>query len=1351
MKKATKLLSLVLSLLLAVTAFAVVPAYAEPSGTAVVFVKDGGDGSGASADSPLGSVSTAATTIARAGGGTIVVCGEATVSGNTAFGTRAGTTIKVTSVYDGVDYREKGAKFILGKAWTNFESREAFEFDDIEIAVMGNNCSFYADGYPITFGRGVTTSLIDQDEKKAANWPNVYGGSACDLSGTDNWPANTSVTVLGGTYNLVVTCGKGDSRGDRPSKDGSLSIGENVTIMGKGTFCDNPVNAAVEGKKILVVNGGTADKADVAEADITITATGNGYVQSLREGVVNLCADSGYAAKIDGEFVVNGEYSYEGASLKVSFEKSDINKAAELAKSRPQMPAAFPGEYIKGYSEPDGTHTFRPENDITIAEATTILVRLMTTEEKVAGKYQTDKANPGDWFYDNVASLDAFGFFDAFDNFDGDRAITRAEFVQLIVLSKKLQKNTDEVEFTDVAADYKYADAIKESTEAGLIKGYKNDDGSHSFKPENSITRAEVVTIINRVFGMADLAPIKYKNMIPAFTDVDPLHWAAYQIIAAAGGKEKPKEEVKLEGTGNVEFAVEGPVVFADDSMPAENDGLTPKTALPYDKAKNLLGDKGGTIVLSGQAHLASNYFLGGIHTGTVLVTSVYDGVDYRSENDAAFIYEASWKNLSCGGDVILDNVAIISKGANCSIYADNHHLTVGKDVVCVLEEGGAYPTIYGGSACDLSATRNYIGSEDTTVSHTGDYNGHVTVNGGTWTGVYGGGKGTTEKPRESNCAVVEIGPDAKVGSVDGRALNEQALVHGLKTIILNNTDAYPVDDSYDVIVSVSGDGCAEAIAQDKESVTIKVTAADGKPVEGLENDTYTFKGEGSMAVTLDAAGNKAVIAGKGDIAVDDGNVTYITDAELAAIDAKAEALKNEILNTKTTVKPANGGKAYYVSTSGDDANDGLSEAKPIKSIDKVNTLSLGAGDVVYFKRGDMWRTLTTLSAKSGVTYSAYGEGAKPIISRSPFDGAKTGTWTLTDIPNVYKYSENMTNDIGSISFNNETYTEKYAQRVHFGYTSDNKAYLGGAVVDNPLTKLTNDLDYWHDLGGPVLTASKGTLYLRSDSGNPAERFSNIEFNPNGHTIRIGGNNVTIDNLDIRHAGSHGISAGTVANLKVTNCVILWIGGTAQNYTAKDGIKWPTRFGNSVEVYGGCDGYLIDHCYIDQAYDAGVTHQYSDSSAGDCIMKNVTYSNNLILNCVYSIEYFNRKNAGTTRYLSNIKINNNICRYAGYGFGITRPDGGMIGHFRSGTIVPDTADFVVENNIFDRSTGNMFYLAAGGDEEIQWKNNTYIQYYGDLYGTIKGAKTMYNGVIAESVKAGFKYPEVGGTYYFMKK
>jgi hypothetical protein len=76
----------------------------------------------------------------------------------------------------------------------------------------------------------------------------------------------------------------------------------------------------------------------------------------------------------------------------------------------------------------------------------------------------------------------------------------------------------------------------------------------------------------------------------------------------------------------------------------------------------------------------------------------------------------------------------------------------------------------------------------------------------------------------------------------------------------------------------------------------------------------------------------------------------------------------------------------YYVDqVNGLDTNDGLTPNRAFKTVAKVNTLTLSAGQSVGFRRGCTWReTLTVPSSgnsTSAVTFGAYGKGAKPRIN----------------------------------------------------------------------------------------------------------------------------------------------------------------------------------------------------------------------------------------------------------------------------------------------------------------------------------------------------------------------------------
>ena len=234
---------------------------------------------------------------------------------------------------------------------------------------------------------------------------------------------------------------------------------------------------------------------------------------------------------------------------------------------------------------------------------------------------------------------------------------------------------------------------------------------------------------------------------------------------------------------------------------------------------------------------------------------------------------------------------------------------------------------------------------------------------------------------------------------------------------------------------------------------------------------------------------------------------------------------------------------------------------------------------------------------------------------------------------------------------------------------------------------------------------------------------------------------MTFDNLFIAYGGSHGIGAGTSENLTVQNCEFWWIGGSLQNYN-----EGAVRFGNAVEIYGGADSYTVSNCYIDQVYDAGVTHQVSDATEGNFAMKNVTYKDNVILRCVYSIEHFIRAREGTTRYQVNILYADNICRYAGEGFGITRPDKTAPSHIRSGGLV-ETSNFVISGNIFDRSTQQLFINVAGGDDAAEYKGNTFIQTKDGAMFRYGGAIISFNDFAPVTLKKKFKCDDTNVFYY----
>ena len=452
----------------------------------------------------------------------------------------------------------------------------------------------------------------------------------------------------------------------------------------------------------------------------------------------------------------------------------------------------------------------------------------------------------------------------------------------------------------------------------------------------------------------------------------------------------------------------------------------------------------------------------------------------------------------------------------------------------------------------------------------------------------------------------------------------------------------------------------------------------------------------------------------------------------LDSISERADKLKKEILAYRHKIPKDK--KIYYFSPNGDDSNDGLSPERALCSLERLNSLSPEPGSEVLFECGGIWRG--NFRAAKGVTYSSYGDGKKPRIYGSPHDGAKVGIWELV-APDVYRYSEKLSDDCGCIVMNRGA---AHGLKLVVNYE-------GETPVDNVthepfvgLENLTEDLMFWHDLGGAVINnPDGGYIYLCSKSGNPAERFEEIEFLPRKNVISIGGDNVTIDNLCIMYGGAHGIGSGTTANLTVTNCVLGWIGGSLQYY--RDGR--PVRYGNGVEIYGGCENYYIDHCWVFEIYDAGITHQLSSGGDSDCIMDGVLYSNNLIEYCTYSIEYFLGKPAreDATRYMSNIVMRGNILRYAGFGWGNQRPDKTTAAHFKGWDHYNRVdGEFIIEDNIAECSR---YMLLHCGTDDDAWNpklnGNTFVQYAGGELGRYGKYPTkllpyIYQNVIRDEFK-----------------
>ncbi len=454
------------------------------------------------------------------------------------------------------------------------------------------------------------------------------------------------------------------------------------------------------------------------------------------------------------------------------------------------------------------------------------------------------------------------------------------------------------------------------------------------------------------------------------------------------------------------------------------------------------------------------------------------------------------------------------------------------------------------------------------------------------------------------------------------------------------------------------------------------------------------------------------------------------TDKAIEAVNYGAQKLEEAIKQTKSEYVLGEGGTTYYVSPEGDDANDGKSPEKAWKTIGRVSREdgTLKAGDVVLFERGGEWRG-QKLWTKPGVTYSAYGEGAKPVFNRSTENGAAPEKWTLVEgTENIYKYNGNIM-DCGTIIFNGG---EKHAVK-HIPMYRDGKYLVRDtSTVFDPKTQLTKNLNFVqldYTKVGTVPSVSEtncyGTIYLRCNEGNPGEVFESIEFSSRDHAI-VAMKNVTIDNIRIINAGAHGISAGNCIGLTVRNCEFEFIGGGIQGYTN----GYPVRYGNAVEIWGSSSVYKVYNNSFNNVYDAAITNQYKigTETANNIAFVDSHFHGNVIRNTKYPIEIFLRNGTDTNEYaIENMVIENNIIIDLGYGLPAQVTDGTTAAAIKSVGTENPSKGYYVRNNIFMNSNRNLFEANALKEEWLpEFESNMYIQKEDALLGTWFGKQYNFD-------------------------
>ena len=297
-------------------------------------------------------------------------------------------------------------------------------------------------------------------------------------------------------------------------------------------------------------------------------------------------------------------------------------------------------KYINGF----GSGIFSPQDALTRAQAANIIYSLLPAGTG-KGPYTasfTDVPSTK-WYYDAVTTLASHKILEGYTDgsFKPNNSITRAEFVT--ILSRLFAMTAESCSFTDVADSKWYYNAVAIAVDNGWVTGYLNSDTTtYSFRPNNSITRAEAVTIVNRVLGRtADKAAIDATERM-IYRDVSPTHWAFYHIMEASvahehsiSGGVETWGDFTLEDTGlnpGLRNPANGDMYYVDDdglilrldaglnTLPNGNTYYAPKDGCNIPKRTAGIYDLGGKLY-----YVQNNYAIRTTRYMTGYETPVYE------------------------------------------------------------------------------------------------------------------------------------------------------------------------------------------------------------------------------------------------------------------------------------------------------------------------------------------------------------------------------------------------------------------------------------------------------------------------------------------------------------------------------------------------------------------------------------------------------------------------------------------------------------------------------------------------------------------------------------------------------
>jgi len=386
---------------------------------------------------------------------------------------------------------------------------------------------------------------------------------------------------------------------------------------------------------------------------------------------------------------------------------------------------------------------------------------------------------------------------------------------------------------------------------------------------------------------------------------------------------------------------------------------------------------------------------------------------------------------------------------------------------------------------------------------------------------------------------------------------------------------------------------------------------------------SYTFSSQGSKTLyawAKDAAGNVSTSA---------SDTTTITVAVVSGI-------------------------TYYVSNTGNNANNGTSEATPWQTIARVNTATFQPGDSVLFPTDATLTIAETGTSDNWITYGAYGTGEKPRIVGS----RQVTGWTASGTPNVWQATFAYTSP-------RQLSGAYYWAEITFENT-DGTDVWGTYKAD--IASLTTEYDWTDDASSHLFVYATSDPDTRYESIEAPQSERAIAFNT-AATYDAYSKYIAFDNLDVRYTYRQGL----------WEYALPYESGT--NITPR-GLRVTNSFFGFVGHRGTPAGYCVAVLHSD------ATFQY-----------------NTFKNCGRrSLSYNTYNDEADYALIQNVTIDHNHFSYGWHTTGIDISTDNTIGHVFT--------NFTISNNVFD-DTSRLSQSASitSNSVYVESKNSRFSDFY----------------------------------------